>query len=418
MAVDNRSWGSRVVLAVAVGLAAGFLLCGYEFVRSPSTSLFIEAYGAKNLPYAMVSGSVFTILLLYGYGRLLTVAGPRRTLFISTLISACILAVAFLGTQANIRFAALLLYAFREAYIVILVEQYWSFINSTLSEGEARRLNGFICGLGSLGAIAGGYATGYLAKAGSAFYVGTENIVLLAAACLVPAALFTELGYRLGGEPEPTAEEKSEKRSLALKLFVDSSYLRRIALLIVLTQLISTTLDLRFFGLVEEALPVKDARTAFTGTFYGRLNVAAGLLQFVVTPILLSVLSLRVIHLLIPLAHIAAAAALLIHPSLFTGGLAFMTFKALDYSLFRAAKEIFYMPLSFDSRYRAKEVIDAFGYRAAKGLAGGLASVVSTAVKVIPGAGYAWAVIACAGAWLLTVTPLVRQHDEVRKTGQ
>ena len=47
-------------------------------------------------------------------------------------------------------------------------------------------------------------------------------------------------------------------------------------------------------------------------------------------------------------------------------GLAFALFKTIDYSTFRAAKEILYIPLSFDARYRAKEVIDVFGYRFGK----------------------------------------------------
>ena len=42
-------------------------------------------------------------------------------------------------------------------------------------------------------------------------------------------------------------------------------------------------------------------------------------------------------------------------------------FKALDYSVFKAAKEILYIPLPFAARYRAKEVVDVFGYRLSKG---------------------------------------------------
>ena len=38
-----------------------------------------------------------------------------------------------------------------------------------------------------------------------------------------------------------------------------------------------------------------------------------------------------------------------------------------DYSLFRASKELIYLPLSFSARYRAKEFIDVFGYRTGKG---------------------------------------------------
>ena len=39
--------------ALLIGGAAVFTLAGYEFIRSVSSSVFIEAYGTVNLPYVM-----------------------------------------------------------------------------------------------------------------------------------------------------------------------------------------------------------------------------------------------------------------------------------------------------------------------------------------------------------------------------
>lgn len=410
----DREWLSKFILAVVIGLAAGFLLCGYEFIRSPSTSLFIANYGSKNLSYAMLGGALLTILLLYFYGYILSVLGARRALFISTIFSAAVIILLLAAVRWQLKPAAFFLYAFREAYIVILVEQYWSFINSTFAEKEARRFNGFICGFGSLGAIAGGFLTGYLAGGKFGFRIGTEDIVLLASVCLIPAALLTDIGYWIGGEPQPSEDERILKRKLALSLFKDSFYLRRIFVLILLTQIISTALDLRFFGLVEESFPEKDARTAFTGAFYGKLNVAAGVLQFVIVPLLLPLVPLKAVHLFIPAVHAVTAVLLIVKPSLATGGLAFMTFKALDYSLFRAAKEILYIPLSFDSRYKAKEVIDAFGYRAAKGMASGAASLVTIVTKQLSVIIYPATVIVCSLGWILAIPALLKEYFTIK----
>ena len=41
----------------------------------------------------------------------------------------------------------------------------------------------------------------------------------------------------------------------------------------------------------------------------------------------------------------------------------------MDYSIFRGAKELLYIPLSYDAKYRAKELIDVFAYRFGKGAA-------------------------------------------------
>ena len=398
-----------ILAIVAIAFAAGFLLCGYEFIRGASTSLYIEFYGADRLPYAMVAGTLFTAVFLYGYGWVLTWMGPRRTLLLTSLFSSFLIACCYFALRRGIGFAAGITYAFREAYIVIIIEQYWSFINSTLKEGSAKRFNGPITGIGSLGAIAGGLMVGRLAEP-----IGTQALLLLAAASLLPAAFCSELSYRLGGEPAPSEKEHGQK-SLALSLFMKSSYLRRIGLLIVLTQVVSTVLDLRFFALVGESLPIKDVRTAYIGNFYAVLNLSAFILQFVAAPLLLSYISLKFIHPTIPIVHIATATVLILKPSLFTGGLAYLLFKALDYSVFRAGKEIFYIPLSFDSRYRAKEVIDSFGYRASKGGAAGLASLARIIFGAFPGVIYPSAALASALGWLTVVRKLVRQHDNMLK---
>jgi AAA family ATP:ADP antiporter len=93
-------------------------------------------------------------------------------------------------------------------------------------------------------------------------------------------------------------------------------------------------------------------------------------------------------------------------------GLALMVFKVLDYSVFRAAKELLYVPLSFDVRYRAKEIIDVLGYRASKG-------VTSLGIKLLQYAGvtfsasvYALLGIAGAGIWLGLVWPISRYDGE------
>jgi ATP/ADP translocase len=148
---------------------------------------------------------------------------------------------------------------------------------------------------------------------------------------------------------------------------VASPLLVFILLVIVATQVVSTALDLRFQGILQDAMPEADKQTAFSGGFFAALNGVAAFLQFIVTPILLRFVPLKALHIGLPVVHLATCAVLTASPSLATAGAAYMVFKGLDYSVFRAAKEILYIPLSFDARYRAKEVIDVLGYRFSKG---------------------------------------------------
>ncbi|MDO8494055.1 MAG: Npt1/Npt2 family nucleotide transporter, partial [Deltaproteobacteria bacterium] len=74
----------------------------------------------------------------------------------------------------------------------------------------------------------------------------------------------------------------------------------------------------------------------------------------------------------------------------------------------RAAKELLYIPLSYIARYRAKEVIDVFGYRFGKG-------GMSLIVVFIQQAGilltslYSVIAMVAAGIWLVLVFPMTKK---------
>jgi ATP/ADP translocase len=52
--------------------------------------------------------------------------------------------------------------------------------------------------------------------------------------------------------------------------------------------------------------------------------------------------------------------------------------KSMDYSLFRAAKEILYIPLGVKEKTQGKAVIDILGYRVAKAFASGILLAVTS----------------------------------------
>jgi AAA family ATP:ADP antiporter len=97
-----------------------------------------------------------------------------------------------------------------------------------------------------------------------------------------------------------------------------------------------------------------------------------------------------------------------------TAGTAFVLFKAFDYSLFRAAKEILYIPLSFDERYRAKEFIDVFGYRCSKGGIS-LFAALGQRLGLIVEATYGALALMASALWVVLAWRLVKSLDSVRK---
>ncbi len=400
--------------AFAISAAASFLLCGYEFIRAVSESLFIATYTAENLPRVLTAVLPGLLLILYIYGRLLSWLGAKRTLAITSVLSGTLILGAYIALSNGIDFAAVIIYIFREAYIVIVIEQFWSFVNSTLTTKQAKTINGPFCAIASVGSVVGGLLVGRWAET-----LGSETLLLFTAASLIPVAILGVIAYNLAGEPKPSAAEKGGRQGhLGVKTLFSSKYLVFIGLLILSTQAISTVLVIRFDGLVEKEILNTDTMTAYFGNFYAGLGAISAVLQLIVVPFALRLVSIRIIHVGIPIVHLVNGLILTLTPSLRTGSRAYLTFKALDYSLFRAAKELFYMPLSYDERYRAKQIIDSFGYRSGKSGTASVITLIGLVVKTIPGKAYSIAAMVVSCIWGGLVTNLASQYQKLEKTNK
>ena len=345
-----------------MAMAAMFTLAGYEFIRSASTVLFKSAYGAENLPLVMAAMPVVVFAGVALYGVILSHLGPRRTLLVTSLGSAMVILACYLILLTGSKEITPVLFLFKEFYIVLLIEQYWSYINSSVSPTTSRRVNGPITGIAGIGGAVGGSLVGLSAES-----LGTESLVLLAAIALLPAALVSQMAYLTFGEPEQPPKSESHG-NLGLSLFRENPVLISLIAIGLSTQVIAAVLDFKFQWLLSvEFAGNQDQETAFQGWFWGTLNTSVLVLQFVIVPILLPIIALRWVHLFMPLVHLCAIGYAIYDPTIYTIGFAFFIFKAFVYSIFRAAKEVLYVPLGFDERYRAKEVIDVFGYRTGKG---------------------------------------------------
>ncbi|MFA6028912.1 MAG: hypothetical protein WC969_03555 [Elusimicrobiota bacterium] len=406
MNVSPPARRERILAMACISLSAACLVGGYEFVRSTAASLFMEAFGSGAMPYAMTVAPVLMFALIYAYGKVLSRLGPRRTLMTSLAFAACVLVLCHAALRTGAKSAVAVLYVFGEVYIVILVEQFWAFINSSLESSEARAFNGPILGGASLGPILAGFLLKSLAVR-----LGSETFVLLSGLSLLPTAALAWAAYRLAGEPKPDEAEAREPSALHLGVIREHRILLFIAALVTLSQVFSTVTNLRLYGLLEVEIPLKDARSAYLGSFWAWANGLAFAMQFAVTPLILRRLPLRATLLGIPAIHLLTAAFMLLHPSLGAAAFSLLVFKGIDYSAFRASKELLYIPLPFDARYRAKQVVDAFNYRCSKGVTAGLISLAKSLCGTLPAWAFPAAALAAAAAWLAAAVPLAREAE-------
>jgi AAA family ATP:ADP antiporter len=395
-------------VAVLMALSAMFTLAGYEFIRSASTVLFKSAYGAENLPLVMAAMPFVVFAGVALYGRILTALGPRRTLLVTSLGSGLLIFCCYLSLLSGSKIVTPVLFLIKELYIVLLIEQYWSYINSSLSTTTAKKVNGPVTGVAGIGGAIGGTLVGLTAS-----QWGTETMILLAAISVIPAALLSNFTYMKLGEPEIPPVDPENVSFMGWQKFRENPMLIYLLAVVLISQLVAAVLDLKFQGLLSiEFAGAQDKETAFQGWFWGTLNTSVLLLQFIIAPLLLSFVSLRAIHVLMPLIHACAIGFAIIEPSIFSVGLALFLFKAFDYSVFRAAKEVLYVPLGYDERYRAKQVIDVFGYRTGKG-GSSVVIVVLQKLGVVMGNYYLAIGFIATVVWLALVFKLTKHTDTV-----
>jgi ATP:ADP antiporter, AAA family len=381
---------------MTITAAATMALLGYEMVRSAASSVFLAQHGAGHLPEALMLVPLAMIALTFAVSWLLRRLGPARTYAVTLVGAGLVLAGAAMLARGRIPGGAFLLYVFAQAYVVLIVEQSWAFINSQFSTEDGKRWNGFIIAFSTVGSVLGGVLTGMLSER-----LGSERIVLWAAALTAAAALVGGRAFRRAAQERTAVDRQpgSLADHFAWDLLRADPTLGRLALMIVAAQSISVLFDIAFHRSLQLAIPLQDPRTAFLGFFWGGVNAAAFVLQIGLCPWLLRRVPIRRIHAAIPLLYGAAALGGAFFPLLPVLGAAFFLSKTVDYSVFRAAKEVLYIPLPFSARYRAKLTIDALIYRSTKGAASALLSLAALFAGALPLRLYPLLAAAFGGFW-------------------
>ncbi len=361
--------------------AATLALMGYEMVRASASSVFLTQHGADRLPQALMLVPLAMVVLTLMVSWLLRRLGPAATYGATLLGSGLVLAASAIAARHRLPGSAFVLYVFAQAYIVLIVEQSWAFINSLFTTADGKRWNGVIIAVTTAGSVLGGLLTGLLSEG-----IGSELVVVCAAVLTAVAVIISQQAFRLAG-PERTAADAHPDRLadyFAWDVLRRDPTLGRIALMVIAGQSLSVLFDIAFHRSLQTAMPLQDPRTSFLGFFWGGVNAVSFVVQLGLCPWLLRRFPLRAIHAVIPLIYAAAALSGFFLPLLPVLAAAYFLSKTLDYSVFRAAKEVLYIPLPFSARYRAKLTIDALIYRSTKGAASALLSLAALIGGVLP----------------------------------
>ena len=359
--------------AILAGFSAMFCFMGYELIRSSSESIFLSYFSALDKVYALALTPFFLIFLIYLYGFSLSKIGSKKTMIIYFFLVISVELLFYSNLHSKKPMISFFLLIFKEGYVVVISELYWSYINSILKSEEAKIINGPVAGLGALGSLMGGYFVSKLAKA-----LSTEKMILYSAFTLIPAVFILIRAYNISGEPRANKDEEGGKKGhIHLSILLENRTVLFIAFIVFLAQIVSTLSDINFTYHLQNSISDKDIRTAYLGSFWNRVNIISFSMQFLITPLVLKRFKIKYVLIFIPLLHLFTSLYSFIFPSLFSAGLVFMIFKSMDYSIYKASKEILYIPFSYDTKYRVKQIVDSFTYRFSKGFISILMSVLN-----------------------------------------
>jgi HEAT repeat protein len=139
-----------------------------------------------------------------------------------------------------------------------------------------------------------------------------------------------------------------------------------------LTVIVTTLVDFQFNTVIESAITGKDARTAFLGTFFTGLLLFSYILHILLTKRILQNFGLRVALMIAPAVLLLCALGIFLIPASLILAWAVTlkgSDKSLSHSLNQSVRELLYIPVSPEVKYKAKVFIDMFVNKFAKGIA-------------------------------------------------
>ena len=356
------SFKEKMFLLAAM-LCSFLISADYAIIRPVSNSLFIQGFGAKSFPYAWIVSIPINLLIVSLYNKYLPKLGCFKMF---AVIGACIALVNTLGGLyiGDIAILPFFFNVWKDIYVMLMFQLLWSVIHSTVKIDKARYLYGLLFGIGALGGFFGSVATSYFAVK-----LGSENLLF----STFPIYLLLSGSYYLLIKHSAEVDRKVDdtmKKNSSLKesfaLIAKSKLLFAILLMVTFMQMTATITDFQFNNYLEKMYPEKDIRTEYFGRLLAFGNILTMSFQFIGIFIFIRYLGKFRTHLMVPAILCLNGLAFIVYPVYGVISYAFLTIKCFDFSLFNVIKEMLYIPLKMEEKFRAKALIDVFMYRGAK----------------------------------------------------
>ncbi|HEY8879229.1 MAG TPA: Npt1/Npt2 family nucleotide transporter [Roseateles sp.] len=394
-----------------------FLLLALYLLRPVREAMGI-ARGAEGLPWLMTTTLAVMLVANPLYAALVSRL-PRRRFIpgVAHFFAANLLVFAALFHLLPEHGGSLLGYAFYvwlSVFNLFVVSVFWSLMADVFTEDQGKRLFGMISMGGTLGAVVGAAVTEAASSGSWGFKLPPAGLMLLAVLGLELAVFFMlhlARHFKLSTDESQRAREPGPDFKAGLKAIVASRYLQLICAYMLLFTITSTFLYLMQGDIVARSFASPAERTAAFAKLDFWTNVLTLSVQLLLTSRLLRGIGVSGVLLVLPLLTTVGFGALALWPSFLVLALVQVLRRGIHYAVDRPAREILYIPLGPEERYKSKAFIDTFVFRGGDFLGVWAPTVVGFLMLPV-----SLAALGCAGAWVGTAGLLgrlvIRRHGE------
>ena len=291
----------------------------------------------------------------------------RRTFLISSLLP--------LAQLSNVYFVVIFSF-WSDIFIAMSVTQFWIGVNDFFNPHQAKRIIGFLVTGGLLGGIGGSLLTSRLVH-----LINPVNLILICPAILLLLLVLVKLLHkeRETSRARPEADKARAATGIgyleSFRTVLGDRYLRILAGVLASAMVIGQLVKYQFNFMVKAQGWDKSTQTSFLATFFLAILVISTIFHLATTGQVLKKFGIRLALLIAPSVLLLGSLAVFLIPA--TGLLVWACLmrgsdKAFDTTISQSVRELLYIPIPADIKYKAKIFIDMFVNKFGAGLGAAL----------------------------------------------
>jgi AAA family ATP:ADP antiporter len=414
-----------------------FILCAYYFIK-PLREGWIAVSDISGLTkmevkaYSSFGQSLLFIPVVWVYGRLSDRWRRSDLITRSTIFCISNLAVFWVIQPGffieNLPYTGIIFYLWVGMFGVFMVAQFWAYAADLYTKERGDRLFPLIAVGATAGAASGSWITSALVDSG---LFGTEWLLVVAMIPLAASIALSKISdrrkpdqlARTDAVPEPDVEDSGRS---AISIVFSSRFLIAVAVITLLLSWVNTNGENLLFRVVQEFLTgdalkegitdsdtlllfTRDGTTAFYGDFYFWVNIFALLLQAFVASRLLKFGGFGVILLAMPVVALVSYTAMALIPILAIVKAMKIVENSTDYSINNTARNVLWLPVSAEMKYKGKPTIDSLCVRIGDGVAA-LTVLVGVQLLALSTQSFFVLNVALVLLWIVFAFVVIREH--------